>query len=191
MDNSDLKCVKSCGLWNGIIGGPGHPVPGFNIQGAGYPAPSQLANVYCEYDMYQVSADPWVMPTPAEADALWLHVVDAVQKVGIDYSVVNLGMARANNIGFDLLINLGELKKTLTFIFSSLKSLILLTRNFQRYIDEVEMRYRKVKCWGWSKEMLAGEAAKKADEIASFWMQYRYALMLFLYVICDGLVALS
>lgn len=190
-NNPALKRAKSCGSWNGIIDGPGHPAPGFNIQGAGYPAPGSLANVYCELDMYQVSADPWVMPTPAEADALWLHVVDAVQKVGIDYSVVNLGMARANNTGFDLLTNLGELKKTLTFIFSNLKNLILLTRNFQRYIDEVVKRYKKAKREGQSKEMLAREAAKKADEIASIWMQYRYALMPLLYAIRDGLAALE
>lgn len=188
--NPSLARVTSCKYWFGIVDGPGFPMPGYNIQGTGT-APVALNNVYCEYDRYYVSADPWVMPTPAEADALWFHVVSSVQKVGIDYSVVNLGMARANNTGFDLLTNLGELKKTLRFIFSSLKNLILLTRNFQRYIDEVEKRYKKSKRWGWSKEMVAAEAAKKADEIASLWMQYRYALMPLLYAIRDGLAALE
>lgn len=174
--------------WNGLLDGPGHPAPGYSIQGIPL---STLSNVRCEYDRYDVAADPWVMPTPAEADALWYHVVSAVQKVGIDYSVVNLGMARANNTGFDLLTNLGELKKTLSFIFSCLKNLINLTRNFQRHIDNVEKRFKKAKRQGQSKEMYAREVAQRADSIASLWMQYRYALMPLLYAIRDGLAALE
>lgn len=183
----ELKYAKSCTYWNGVIDGPSFPAPGMNIQGSLTSGLAELANLSVELDRYYVAPDPWVIPDEGTANVLWSHVHTTLRAVCVNQRVITQGVARANNTGFDVLTNLGELPKTLKWLWNTLKAIITLNRRTQKYFIELwELFVKDMRGNRWERR-----AFSKIDGVASAWMQYRYALMPLLYSIRDGLKALE
>lgn len=101
-------------------------------------------------------------------------LLDSWRSAVIDTGLVTRARAAANAGAMDLLTELAELKETASFIMGSIKELLRLYIETKRNVA----RLRKQ----------PGKAIKAiADDIASTWMAYRYAISPIVYTINDSL----
>lgn len=102
------------------------------------------------------------------------HVLDSKPCNGIVTSLV----AEANSGSFDLLTQVAETRETVGYLFGLLRSVVDL-------VSECSLAVARIK-------KQPGKAlAVIANETTSIWMQYRYAIMPFVYSIDDALETLA
>lgn len=90
----------------------------------------------------------------------------------------------ASNSGtYDVLTELAELPETVKYLYGVVKEILTLFRQTRRKVLQVSRRQR------WESE--ADKNAQHATEVASLWMQFRYAVMPLVYSANDMLEVLS
>lgn len=104
---------------------------------------------------------------------LW-SLVEAELSRPNDRGLITSAIAEANSGTFDLLTELGEMKETVSYIFGLLKSIIRLVVKTRRAAAKIPKQPGK-------------SLGVIADELASVWMQFRYAVMPLTYSIDDAI----
>lgn len=115
-----------------------------------------------------------VMPSPGVAHRAATLLYDALEKHEWDRGLITSVHAEANSGAWDLLTEMGEAKETIGWIFGLLKSGVDLVVKTKRELRNAHKR--------------PGQSASAlADEIASIWMQFRYAFSPLGYSVNDAL----
>lgn len=102
------------------------------------------------------------------------HMLNTPARKGVMTALV----AEANSGSFDLLTELGESRETIGYLFGLLRSVVDLIADFGLAVARIKKQPGKA-------------AAVIATEVASLWMQFRYAVMPIAYSIDDALVTLT
>lgn len=143
------------------------------LQRTGNPRGIQFAR---KFERYMVN-DPTTPPI-AIGREFYRQIRDHVLNTPPRSGVVTSLLAEANSGSFDLLTELGESRETVGYLFGLLRSVVDLVADFSLAIARAKKQPGKA-------------AAVIATEVASLWMQFRYAVMPISYSIDDALVTLT
>lgn len=115
---------------------------------------------------------------PHIAYAVWKELLAQIKSREWDTGLITAVTAEANSGAMDVLTEIGEARETVSYLFNLLGSIFDLARKARR--DIVNIRQKPGK-----------SVASMADEIASIWMQFRYAVSPIGYSIDDTLSLIS
>lgn len=123
--------------------------------------------------------------------------VESLEALAITKAYGDVGKA-----DIDLLTELGELRETLTFLWSPVKAMVKLTRRFRNHLarlERMENSYAKaLERWSRRNPKYRGPEPKRpvpppfvvgkvtGSDIASAWLAYRYGLMPLIYTMQDA-----
>lgn len=132
-----------------------------------------IGMMYLAWSQHNVGDGDFYHPSWDDVNGLWSQILELVD-APYDRGLITRAVAEANSGTFDLLTELGEMKETIGFVFGLLKSIINLVIKTRRAALQIPKQPGK-------------SMAQIADELASLWMQFRYAVMPITYTIDDAI----
>lgn len=130
-----------------------------------------------KWDVLDATTEDFSLP-PMDVVNEFMSELEGLLDAPYDSGLITKAVAEANSGTFDLLTELGELKETVGFIMGLLKSIIKLYIKARRAVKQLPKQPGK-------------SLATIADEIASVWMQFRYAVMPITYSVDDALATIA
>lgn len=122
--------------------------------------PSVNIAIHRQYE--KIAAPIFTTPPISVAYGFYGQIQDALRQP-YDEGLITSLVAEANSATWDLLTELGEARETISYIFGLLGSIVDLVVKVKKDIFRARRRP-------------GASAASIADEIASIWMQFRYAI---------------
>lgn len=153
---------------------------------SGIPA---LNNVFQYVDRYKVpDGSKWSSFTLEEITAFVSNLESTIVTQEMSVGLITQALADANQSGLDVLTTLGEAPETIRLIHQLLKQIVQITDiHVQSMKDAKRLFYKAQQTLG----KRAVNVKQLLDQLASIWLQWRYAVMPLVYTAEDALKALS
>lgn len=140
-------------------------------------AGAYAGSVQLNYSVFEI--DSLQLPPSDVAYEAWSNILDQIKTLEWDRGLITAVTAEANSGAMDVLTEIGEARETVGFIFGLIGRILDLAVAFRKLLSNLIRKN-------------AGKATKAfATELATLWMEFRYAVSPIGYSINDALALMT